>query len=124
MPADCSHRLLAEGLMDSAAARAQVRCQAPAKLALQQLPQLTIRLQAAQPGKAAGTEAAQVFRRSTTRAACILHLPWLLPDDCVLYIWVPILKSMRVRQVLKPMQGKYSFAVSSWPAISGILSWL
>lgn len=75
--------------MDGAADCAQVRCQAPAKLALQQVPQQPVRLQAAQPGKAAGTAAAQVSYCSTTPAACILHLPWTLPNDCGVYIGVP-----------------------------------
>ena len=55
--------------MGCAADCEQVRCQAPAKLALQQVPQQAVRLQAALSGRAAGTAAVQVSRRSTTQAA-------------------------------------------------------
>ena len=61
--------------MDCAADCTQVRCQAPAKLALQQVPQQVVRLQAAHSGRAAGTAAVQVFHRSTTQAATICIYP-------------------------------------------------
>ena len=76
---------MAEGLMDCAIGCEQVRCQAPAKLALQQAPQQAVRLQAAHSGRAAGTAAVQVSHCCTTPVPYSLHLPWRQPDHCVLY---------------------------------------
>ena len=72
--------------MDSAADCNQARCQAPAKLALQQVPQQAVRLQAAHSGRAAGTAAVQVSHRSTIQAATIyIHLGCCLTAvDCIL----------------------------------------
>ena len=87
---------LAEALMVGVADCTQVRCQAPAKLALQQVPQQAVRLQAALSGRAAGTGAVQVSHRSTTQAA-----PFYIHPACCLTAvdgdWSAIYRCVRVR---------------------------
>ena len=77
--------------MDSAADCKQARCQAPAKLALQQVPQQAVRLQAAPLGQGSGHSGGAGIPSQHHSSCHYLYLPWMLLDRCVLYIGAPCL---------------------------------